>query len=1014
MRRYAVAKNKNVKKKKERAGGSAGGWALIALGLAVILTLSAFAPSGELAAKQAFSTRVTAESPIMINEIMTTNTSAVMLGDGSLPDWVELTNSGDEEISLNGYALMRGDDPTSIYRFQNVSIPVGGYVVVYADGGSDSSEELHAPFRLSAAGESLVLMNDAGAVIDSVETPEMVADQVYCRDALDAWTLSFGATPGRGNRIVSEADGAAAVSTLEVTADAVSIAEVMSRNATYAADGRGEYHDYVELSNASAEDVSLNGWYLSDDRGNLARWKFPDVSIPTGGTLLVYCSGYDRIDESGSLHTNFRLSGDGTDVVLTRGDGKTVALAAVPALETDQAYSLVNGEWTANFTPTPGMSNDWQNGVRATERIREKNATGVMINEIGAASAESGGRDWVEIYNSGSQAVDLTGYGLSDNAGRPRKWQFPSGTVIQPGAYLGVFCTGMDTSGNGQMHTNFKLNAEGGYTMVLSQPDGTIIDRTFVPQQYENITYGRVEGSDGFYYFELSTPLAKNDGTPYLGRAALPEYSVTGGLYKTGDVLTISLSSAPGTRVYYTLDNTDPTETSTLYTGPIQISETTILRTRVYGENYLPSFMDTQSYLYDVNNGNGVYVVSLVSDPYNLTSQEAGIMIKGPNASPSYPYVGANYWQDWEREAHVEIFGADGETVLDSGCGIKLHGQYSRAEKQQAFKVIARTRYGNNRFEVPLFSNRDYEEYQSFVLRSSGQDTDMSRMRDSVLTTLARDTSVMYQETEVCVLYLDGQYWGQYNIRERVSVHSICQFEGWVGDEDKIDLIKGNDNVMQGSDATYQAMLNWVKQTDPTTDAFYEGVASVIDIENYIEYMAIEIFVGNGDTLNVKRYRNANADGKWRWVLFDLDWAFYVDTNSIRRWLEPGGMGTKLFTDNTLFIACMKNPRFRDEFLTHMGQRMATTFTTEHMVKLFQERYEILEPLLPEQLARWGQGESDFREELKKLLQYCQERPLKLLQYFMGYGIENNNIYLSEEEMTHYFGDALKIVQGGA
>ena len=121
---------------------------------------------------------------------------------------------------------------------------------------------------------------------------------------------------------------------------------------------------------------------------------------------------------------------------------------------------------------------------------------------------------------------------------------------------------------------------------------------------------------------------------------------------------------------------------------------------------------------------------------------------------------------------------------------------------------------------------------------------------------------------------------------------------------------------MQGSNDTFAALLSWVKSTDPTASDFYEKLSSAIDVRNYIEYMAVEIFSGNTDTLNVKRYRNANADGRWRWVLFDLDWAFTTDTNSINRWVTPGGMGNGLRTDNTLFVACMKNDQFRDEFLT--------------------------------------------------------------------------------------------------
>ena len=984
---------------------TAGGIAIIVLIAVLVVGLSALSPG---TGDGAFNAEVTATSPIRISEIVAANTSSLMLTDGTLPDWIELENTGEEDISLAGYALMCNDNPTDVYRIQSAVIPAGGYILIYADGGSDRGSELHAPFRLSASGETVVLMNAAGAVIDSVHTPEMIDDQAYSRDASGEWTVSLAPSPGGKNGVETASERLQ-----NAMSGAVAVTEVMSANASYCPDENGECHDYVELTNTSDEEVSLKGWYLSDDRSNLAQWKFPDVTLAAGGTMVVYCSGYDRTEDVGRLHANFRLGSDGADVVLTQSDGQTAALVAVPALETDQAYSLMEGEWTKEFAPTPGMENSWENAVRASESIREKNSENVLISELCASTTQMNGTDWIELYNAGSEAVDLSGYGLTDNAARPRKWQFPTGTVIQPGEYLGVLCSGLDGVSGGQYHTNFKLSAEGGYTVALSRPDGTIIDRTFVPRQYEDVTYGRVEGSDGFYYFTLQTPLAKNDGTPYLGRASQPKYSVEGGLYTTGDVLTVEMTSAPGTRIYYTLDNTDPTEASTPYTGPITIAGTTILRTRVYGDNYLESFMDSQSYLYDVDNGSGVYVVSLVSDPYNLTSQEAGIMIRGENASADYPYPGANFWQDWEREAHVEVFSGDGETVLSQGCGIKLHGQYSRAEKQQAFKVIARTRYGGNRFQAALFSNRDYQEYQSFLLRSSGQDTDKTRMRDSVLTTLARDTSVMYQETEICVLYLDGQYWGQYNLRERINADSICQFEGWEGDEDTIDIVKANTNTMQGSNKTFADLIAWVKQADPTTDQFYEHLDQVIDIRNYIEYMAIEIYVGNGDTLNVKRYRNANADGKWRWVLFDLDWAFYVDTNSIRRWLEPGGMGTNLYTDNSLFIACMKNPRFRDEFLTYMGEQMATTFTAENLLNLFQERYTILEPLMPAQLTRWGQTMEQYQKEMKMLIDYAKERPLKMLQYFSGYGIENNNIYLSEEEMKHYFGEALEIVQGG-
>ena len=571
-----------------------------------------------------------------------------------------------------------------------------------------------------------------------------------------------------------------------------------------------------------------------------------------------------------------------------------------------------------------------------------------------------------------------------------------------------MFANGLNTSAADRIQTNYNLSADGGYSVVLSEPDGTIFDRVFVPMQYQDISFGRMEGQGGLRYFTTVTPGAANSGQAYYGRAARPVYSVEGGLFNTGDVLNVELSVPSNCQIHYTLDYTDPTLDSPVYTGPIQITGTTILRTRVYGEGYLESFMDSQSYLYDVNNADGtVFVVSLVSDPYNLTSDEAGIMVKGPNATASYPYgsmnKGANFWMDWEREAHVEVFNPDGSTMISQECGIKLHGQFSRAEDQKAFKVIARNQYGANRFQAAIFSHRPYTEYQSFLLRSSSEDGDKTRFRDALLQRLVEGGCVDYQETEIGVLYIDGQYWGHYNLRERICKSQICQFEGWEGDEDDIDLIKANTNVMQGSNETMAQLLEYVKSHNMNTDEAWQVLDSAIDIPNYIEYMAAEMYTGNTDTLNVKRYRNPKTDGKWRWVLFDLDWAFYTDTNSPKRWQTPGGMGNKNRTDNTLFIACMKNSRFRDQFLTFLGEKMATTYSAESIKKMAEEFYNTIAPLMPEHYERWNFTESKHKSEIRAFLRYAEQRPMRMLQ-FIKY---NDYTPLNQSQYEKYFGQVM-------
>jgi hypothetical protein len=175
------------------------------------------------------------------------------------------------------------------------------------------------------------------------------------------------------------------------------------------------------------------------------------------------------------------------------------------------------------------------------------------------------------------------------------------------------------------------------------------------------------------------------------------------------------------------------------------------------------------------------------------------------------------------------------------------------------------------------------------VLRTSGQDYNKTRYRDALLPSLAAATSVMYQDAQPVAVYLNGQYWGHYNMRERLHKHSIAQRMGWK-DPDKIDIVKANDTVVQGSNKTFEQLLAYVKKHGVKTDEDLAYVESKIDLQNYLEYIALETFTGNTDLLNVRRYRSREGDGRWRWIFFDTDWAFYTDTDSFGRWLKPGGM----------------------------------------------------------------------------------------------------------------------------
>jgi hypothetical protein len=216
----------------------------------------------------------------------------------------------------------------------------------------------------------------------------------------------------------------------------------------------------------------------------------------------------------------------------------------------------------------------------------------VFLNEAAASARQPGAAksapDWVELYNQSLHAVDLSGYGLSDDPDRPRKWRFPSGTKIEAGGYLRVLLNGLDKAdlSKNAFAANFKLSLSGRETLGLPRRKAAILDRMPHLTQYGGVSYGRISGRDGFFYLESATPGALNSQTPYQGRVESVSFSEPGGFY-TGGVTVASLRRrAPMSATRWTPPS--PSRTSPRYEGPIALSETTVLRARAFRDGMLP------------------------------------------------------------------------------------------------------------------------------------------------------------------------------------------------------------------------------------------------------------------------------------------------------------------------------------------------------------------------------------------------------------------------------------------
>ena len=995
----AGAKKRNAKRRRAATSGAFSPSALLLVPLVLLLIAGSFLLHNNTADPASIAP-VNAQSTLKITEAMSKNRSALMDDRSVYSDWFELTNEGSVPLDVTGYQVFGAKSRAVGFTFPRHTLSPGETVLVFASGVLENvyGYVYHAPFRLSAQGDSLTLTNRDGAVIDEITIPPLESNESY---ALNAQTGAFERTmlytPGMKNTATNHQQLSAAAGSVS---GSLVITELMPKNISHAPTSSGVY-DYIELSNLGSSPINLSGFMLSDNESRPDKFILPDHTLNPGEVFLVYASGLMTSNDN-EVHAPFSLSADGETVLLSDDNKRLVDRVTYPPMAADRAYSrLSDGSFTADYPATPGFANA-QAGIVETERaLSSRNKVGLFLNEAMAsarkqnsANAES---DWVELRNATGSAINLEGFGLSDDPSQPRKWQFPKGAQISAGDYLVVSLSGLNRSNvqKNNFHTSFKLSFTRGETMSLSTPDGQIIDRLPVLSQRSAVSYGRLTDQNGYFYFPASTKGKPNGGVTATGQSSPVAFSVPGG-WKDNPV-TLQLSATPGAVIRYTLDATEPTEISPVYEAPISITETTIVRARTYTNGLLPSLTYTHSYLYGTRHS--LPVVSLVSDPSYIFSEDRGIYSVGPKKL-KYPYRGANFWKNWERAANVELYSPDGNTVLSQGAGVSLQGQYSRMQNQKAFKLTARNAYGPSRFDAKLFPNRDYTSYRSFILRASGQDSDKTRFRDALLTSLADKTPVSYQDTAPVIVYLNGEYWGHYNMRERIHKYSIAQWAGYTN-VDNIDIIKSNSTVKQGTNADYAQFLTWLKKNGCTTEANLAKVAEMVDIDNYLDYVALEMYIGNTDLLNVKRYRSPEDDYRWRWILYDTDWAFYTDTNSYRRWLDKDGAGSGKKTDNTLFLQLMKNPEIKKKFLMRFGELMNISWRTEQVNEKINAWVNILEPEMARHTARWGGSVKVWKNRVSSFKNYNKDRPKKMLGYIQ------KDLGFNNSQMRVYFGDIM-------
>jgi len=411
--------------------------------------------------------------------------------------------------------------------------------------------------------------------------------------------------------------------------------------------------------------------------------------------------------------------------------------------------------------------------------------------------------------------------------------------------------------------------------------------------------------------------------------------------------------------------------------GPIEITETTVFRVCAYEAGHARSEILDLTYL--LNEGDTLETVCLVADHDDIWSDLTGIYTNGPGAASYYPYFGANYWKDIEVPATVTFFGKGGTEEFSESCGLKIFGGYSRAQKKKSFACMFRSKFGNSTLDYPLFGEAGLDTFQSFVLRAGGQDYYNAKFRDELITSLANEhLGIAVQQYRPVVLYVNGDYFGIYFIREKLTDQYVAGHYNVKAEEVALTVQEGRDV------ADYTALRSYARTHDLKEQEHYDYVTSRIDLDSYIDHVIIQMWIDNTDLGNVKFFRI--GDGKWTWVLFDTDASMHDPTrNNISTFLTKNQKHPHDNYAREFVNRLMVKPEFQERFLRRMAYQLNTVWNEDVVTEKIDYFQKLLEGDIEKECARWGHKVSDWKENVQILRSFAAQRSGYLIRYVQEY-----------------------------
>ncbi len=546
-----------------------------------------------------------------------------------------------------------------------------------------------------------------------------------------------------------------------------------------------------------------------------------------------------------------------------------------------------------------------------------------------------------------------------------------------------------------------------------------------------------LERSDGYAHLR---PYWQNvsDRVPFVlpeyNTLSAPLFSFSSGFYKSAFELILSTPDEKAS-IHYTLNGSEPTRESPVYSHPLLIQErldqanvyseissispqwkkpvsevfkATIVRAKAFSQDGLQSKTITQTYFVDAEIAERytLPIISISADPDHLFDEKQGIYVMGQDMEGIDDPSLRNYAQsgkEWERPAHIEFFDPSGKLLIRQTGGIRIHGSSMRKYPQKSLRLYADPLYDeSNYFEYRLFPNsmdkvesQPISRYKTLLLRNSGNNDEYPIFRDTIMHTLFRHTSLDQLTYHPVIVFLNGEYWGIYNLRENLDEFMLA--DRYQIEPKDIVILEREAQInfgQPGDELHYQSMLEYFRSHDLTISDNFKNVTNQMDIENYADYQIAEIYSANNnwpyDNIKYWRYQSDTyqpdapdgQDGRWRWLLFDLDTGFgYGKYGANDDTLQRA-------TGEFLFRNLLLNEDFKTLFINRFADHLNSILLPDHVLSVINDAKSALDPEIPEHIARWNimANSIDVWDHNVDIMRaFARERPEHIRQHIINY-----------------------------